>query len=198
MLKACTCSLALYEALAILLGGGLRRNSKQIIAMLSLTSSPSLLHWSLLLISRCALGTNRAAYQEAAHNGGSRGSCHVYRLSFNAIEARNHALWRRSHYVGAALSNGTVYGGCQPRKSAAYTPYDARLSARVILAIALVVRGQQRCTPCGVCRRVVAILQHSVLCWAKGERGSLAASVDILPMEFGPEDLGGFSPLAHR
>ena len=145
------------------------------------------------------------------------GSCHVSNeaLVQLAIEARNHAYVPYSHYaVGAALlcSDGTVYGGAN-LENAAYTPSNcAERTAffravfeghRDFVAIAVVGGPDGEaptawCTPCGVCRQVIREwCDPATFRIVLGKADAAPREYllqDILPMGFGPEDLGESSP----
>lgn len=145
------------------------------------------------------------------------GSCHVSNeaLVQLAIEARNHAYVPYSHYaVGAALlcSDGTVYGGAN-LENAAYTPsncaertafFRAVFEGRRDFVAIAVVGGPEGepptawCTPCGVCRQVIREwCDPATFRIVLGKADAAPREYllqDILPMGFGPEDLGGFSP----
>lgn len=145
------------------------------------------------------------------------GSCHVSNeaLVQLAIEARNHAYVPYSHYaVGAALlcSDGTVYGGAN-LENAAYTPsncaertafFRAVFEGRRDFVAIAVVGGPEGeaptawCTPCGVCRQVIREwCDPATFRIVLGKADAAPREYllqDILPMGFGPEDLGEFSP----
>ena len=148
---------------------------------------------------------------------GVKGSCHVSNeaLVQLAIEARNHAYVPYSHYaVGAALlcSDGTVYGGAN-LENAAYTPsncaertafFRAVFEGRRDFVAIAVVGGPEGeaptawCTPCGVCRQVIREwCDPATFRIVLGKVDAAPREYllqDILPMGFGPEDLGGSSP----
>ena len=145
------------------------------------------------------------------------GSCHVSNeaLVQLAIEARNHAYVPYSHYaVGAALlcSDGTVYGGAN-LENAAYTPsncaertafFRAVFEGRRDFVAIAVVGGPEGeapsawCTPCGVCRQVIREwCDPATFRIVLGKADAAPREYllqDILPMGFGPEDLGESSP----
>ena len=116
-----------------------------------------------------------------------------------AVKAREKAYVPYSHFaVGAALlcADGSVYGGAN-LENAAYTPTNcAERTAffravfegqRNFSAIAVVGGPEGRpvsewCTPCGVCRQVIRE-------WCDPD-----TLREILPMGFGPEDLGESGP----
>lgn len=146
-----------------------------------------------------------------------KGSCHVSNeaLVQLAIEARNHAYVPYSHYaVGAALlcSDGTVYGGAN-LENAAYTPsncaertafFRAVFEGRRDFVAIAVVGGPEGeaptawCTPCGVCRQVIREwCDPATFRIVLGKADAAPREYllqDILPMGFGPEDLGESSP----
>ena len=148
---------------------------------------------------------------------GVEGSCHVSNeaLVQLAIEARNHAYVPYSHYaVGAALlcSDGTVYGGAN-LENAAYTPsncaertafFRAVFEGRRDFVAIAVVGGPEGeaptawCTPCGVCRQVIREwCDPATFRIVLGKADAAPREYllqDILPMGFGPEDLGESSP----
>lgn len=148
---------------------------------------------------------------------GVEGSCHVSNeaLVQLAIEARNHAYVLYSHYaVGAALlcSDGTVYGGAN-LENAAYTPsncaertafFRAVFEGRRDFVAIAVVGGPEGeaptawCTPCGVCRQVIREwCDPATFRIVLGKVDAAPREYllqDILPMGFGPEDLGESSP----
>ena len=146
-----------------------------------------------------------------------KGSCNVSNeaLVQLAIEARNHAYVPYSHYaVGAALlcSDGTVYGGAN-LENAAYTPsncaertafFRAVFEGRRDFVAIAVVGGPEGeaptawCTPCGVCRQVIREwCDPATFRIVLGKADAAPREYllqDILPMGFGPEDLGESSP----
>ena len=136
-----------------------------------------------------------------------------------AIEAREGAYVPYSHFaVGAALldASGRVWRGCNI-ENAAYTPSNcAERTAffkavsegvRDFVAIAVVggpagmpVDGP--CAPCGVCRQVMREFcdpeTFQVVLGSSADEWQTYALKDILPLGFGPEDLGREAPGACR
>ena len=132
-----------------------------------------------------------------------------------ACEARSHAYVPYSHFaVGAALlcADGTVYGGAN-LENVAYTPSNcAERTAffravfeghRDFVAIAVVGGPEGKeptawCTPCGVCRQVIREWCNPetfrVVLGRIGSEPQEYLLKEILPMGFGPEDLGESSP----
>lgn len=134
-----------------------------------------------------------------------------------AIEARERAYTPYSHFaVGAALlcADGTVYQGCNI-ENAAYTPTNCAERTAVFKAVsegvrhfrAIAVVGgpegspvSEWCAPCGVCRQVLREFCDPdtflvVLGRSKDEWRTYLLR-EILPMGFGPEDLGRDAPQA--
>lgn len=136
-----------------------------------------------------------------------------------AIEAREHSYSPYSHFaVGAALlcSDGTVYRGCN-MENAAYSPgicaertaiYKAVFDGQRDFAAIAIVGGpagrpiSELCAPCGVCRQVMR-----EFCDPASFRIILAQSPntcevytleELLPLSFGPNNLGKTSDSAGR
>lgn len=132
-----------------------------------------------------------------------------------AVKAREKAYVPYSHFaVGAALlcADGSVYGGAN-LENAAYTPTNcAERTAffravfegqRNFSAIAVVGGPEGRpvsewCTPCGVCRQVIREWcdpdTFRVILGRVGSKPREFLLREILPMGFGPEDLGESGP----
>ena len=128
-----------------------------------------------------------------------------------AVEARERAYVPYSRFaVGAALlaADGTVYQGCNI-ENAAYTPSNCAERTAFFRAVfdgqrsfekIAVVGGpagapiSDWCAPCGVCRQVMRefcdpATFRVVLARSENDIRSLALE-ELLPMGFGPEDLG--------
>ena len=124
-------------------------------------------------------------------------------LKAAAVSMLERAYCPYSHFaVGAALecADGTVFTGCNV-ENAAYSPgICAERTAvakavseghRDFVRIAIASRGDQFCTPCGVCRQVLREFAPDieVICLNnKGEERSFSLP-DLLPHSFGPEFL---------
>ncbi|MBR3641821.1 MAG: cytidine deaminase [Oscillibacter sp.] len=108
--------------------------------------------------------------------------------------------------VGAALecADGTVYTGCNI-ENAAFSPTICAERAAVAKAVSeghtdfvrivIAGRGENFCTPCGVCRQVLEEFAPDlvVVCLnGRGEELSLTLR-DLLPHGFGPADLKNFT-----
>ena len=128
-----------------------------------------------------------------------------------ALEARKMAYTPYSHWaVGAALltADGKVYKGCNI-ENASYTPTNcAERTAffkavsegeRNFAAIAIVggPEGQApygMCPPCGVCRQVMMEFcdyeKFEVILGVSETEYKTYALKDVMPMGFGPADLG--------
>ena len=132
-----------------------------------------------------------------------------------AVDARERAYVPYSHFaVGAALlaADGTVYQGCNI-ENASYTPSNCAERTAFFKAVSEGRRSFEKiavvggpagapiadwCAPCGVCRQVMR-----EFCDPESFRVVLARSEDdlrsfllkeLLPMSFGPEDLGQSGP----
>lgn len=132
-----------------------------------------------------------------------------------AVKAREKAYVPYSHFaVGAALlcSDGAVYGGAN-LENAAYTPtncaertafFRAVFEGRRNFSAIAVVGGPEGqpvsewCTPCGVCRQVIREWCNPdtfrVILGRAGSKPREFLLREILPMGFGPEDLGESGP----
>ena len=132
-----------------------------------------------------------------------------------AVKAREKAYVPYSHFaVGAALlcSDGTVYGGAN-LENAAYPPtncaertafFRAVFEGRRDFSVIAVVGGPEGqpvsewCTPCGVCRQVIREWCNPdtfrVILGRAGSKPREFLLREILPMGFGPEDLGESGP----
>ena len=117
------------------------------------------------------------------------------------IAARAHAPY--SHFrVGAVvvLPDGSTYEGCNVENAA----YGASVCAEVnaittaiadgatqIATVAVVGLDGSLCTPCGSCRQVMREFSVRTVLMRDDNGAPVEASLDeLLPMSFGPEDLG--------
>lgn len=138
-------------------------------------------------------------------------------LVAEAIAAREGAYVPYSHFaVGAALldSTGTVWRGCNI-ENAAYTPSNCAERTAFFKAVSEGVRGfvaiavvggpegapvSEWCAPCGVCRQVMREFcdpdTFRVVLGRSADKWRTYLLRDILPMGFGPEDLGRPAPRA--
>ena len=125
-----------------------------------------------------------------------------------AIEAREFAYAPYSRFkVGAALlcRDGSVYLGCNI-ENAAYSPTNCAERTAFFKAVSegrrdfiriAIVGGKDApnatCAPCGVCRQVMAefcdVDTFEVVLGNKDEQHVYLLK-EILPMSFGPQDLG--------
>ncbi len=120
-----------------------------------------------------------------------------------AIEARQHAYARYSHYqVGAALvtPSGKFFTGCNVESAA----YPTSMCAERVAVFKAVSEGERQFsaiavvtsnggTPCGACRQVLAEFGLDTLVLIADAHGHLKQETrlqDLLPGAFGPEDLG--------
>lgn len=108
-----------------------------------------------------------------------------------------------SFAVGAAVltAGGDIVPGCNI-ENAAYGPtvcaervavFSARArGATRIEAVAIVNRSGTPCYPCGTCRQVLwELARHADIVVEDGKGGVTTLKVsDLLPLPFGPEDLG--------
>lgn len=155
--------------------------------------------------------------EDAAETTGAARLADERALVAAAIEAREGAYVPYSHFaVGAALldASGRVWHGCNI-ENAAYTPSNcAERTAffkavsegvRDFVAIAVVGGPEGRpvsewCAPCGVCRQVMREFcdpdTFQVVLGRTGSEWRTYLLRDILPMGFGPEDLGRPAPKA--
>lgn len=155
--------------------------------------------------------------EDAAETTGAARPADERALVAAAIEAREGAYVPYSHFaVGAALldASGRVWHGCNI-ENAAYTPSNcAERTAffkavsegvRDFVAIAVVGGPEGRpvsewCAPCGVCRQVMREFcdpdTFQVVLGRTGGEWRTYLLRDILPMGFGPEDLGRPAPKA--
>lgn len=125
-----------------------------------------------------------------------------------AVKARENAYAPYSNYkVGAALlaKSGRVYLGCNV-ENASYTPTNCAERTAVFKAVsegerefcAIAVCGgageiSESCTPCGVCRQVLAEFCDGDLriITGKPEKLSLYTLSELLPESFGKNNLIG-------
>lgn len=131
----------------------------------------------------------------------------------SALQARRRAYVPYSHFsVGAALldESGKVYQGCNI-ENASYTPTVCAERTAFFKAVSegvkrfeaiAVVGGPQKqtergidlCAPCGVCRQVMREFcdpkTFRVILACDGEHYRSVTLEELLPMGFGPEDLG--------
>jgi cytidine deaminase len=120
-----------------------------------------------------------------------------------ALKARRHAYAPYSGYpVGAALlaKSGTVYEGVNVENAAYPTGMCAERSAvfsavsngeREFSAIAVVTADGG--TPCGSCRQVLTEFSPEIVVFIADGQGNCVTETtarDLLPMAFGPENLG--------
>ena len=126
-----------------------------------------------------------------------------------ALEARKMAYTPYSHFqVGAALlcGDGTVYTGCNI-ENAGYTATNCAERTAFFKAVSdgkrsfskIAIAGgregeepDQYCSPCGVCRQVMAefCVRDFRILMAKGPEDYVEKSLDqLLPFCFGPENL---------
>lgn len=139
----------------------------------------------------------------------------VHKLVACALAARQKAYTPYSHFsVGAALlcADGAVYTGCNI-ESASYTPANcAERTAffkavsegkRAFLAIAIVGGASdapisELCAPCGVCRQVMREFcdpaTFKVILASSAEAWQVFTLEELLPLSFGPENLGKPAP----
>lgn len=124
-------------------------------------------------------------------------------LKAAAIGMLDRAYCPYSHFpVGAALecADGTVFTGCNV-ENAAYSPGICAERTAVAKAVseghrdfvrlAVAGRGKAHCTPCGVCRQVLAEFapELEILC-VSGTGDVLETNLaELLPYSFGPKNL---------
>ncbi len=124
-----------------------------------------------------------------------------------AVEARERAYTPYSGFsVGAALlgASGRVYLGCNienasftPTICAERTAFSKAVSEGERDFLAIAVTGGRageapvRCTPCGVCRQVMAEFCKGDLCILLGTPGAIEETTleALLPERFGPANL---------
>ena len=123
-----------------------------------------------------------------------------------AFEARKNAYAPYSHFfVGAALlsKEGTVYTGCNV-ENAAYSPTNCAERTAIFKAVSdgtrefcaiAIVGGTERglspnCTPCGVCRQVLAEFCQGDLRILTGTPDEIQSTTlaELLPLAFGPNN----------
>lgn len=129
----------------------------------------------------------------------------------SALEARSHAYTPYSHFkVGAALqaADGRIFQGCNI-ENAAYTPSNCAERTAFFKAVSegvydfrriVIVGGAENekelqiCTPCGVCRQVMAefcdLDEFRVILAASPESYEEYRLRDLLPKAFTPTRLG--------
>lgn len=126
-----------------------------------------------------------------------------------AVKAREYSYSPYSHYkVGAALltKSGKVYLGCNV-ENASYTPTNCAERTAVFKAVsegerefcAIAISGgmgneiSKNCTPCGVCRQVLAEFCDSDFRVITGciDEISVITLGELLPQSFGKNNLGG-------
>ena len=132
-----------------------------------------------------------------------------------AIAARERAYVPYSHFaVGAALltADGVVYQGCNI-ENAGYTPSNCAERTAFFRAVFDGVRDFDRiavvggpagepisdwCAPCGVCRQVMREFcdpdSFRIILARSGDKLRSYLLRELLPMGFGPEDLGKDGP----
>lgn len=106
--------------------------------------------------------------------------------------------------VGAAIidENGEIHAGCNVENAAYPEGMCAEagaISAMVlgggtqIMAIAVSGPGEELCTPCGGCRQKIREFAHAetpvIICGPEGFEAEFSLD-ELLPMSFGPENLG--------
>ena len=132
-------------------------------------------------------------------------------LCEKALEMRKAAYTPYSGFcVGAALlcKDGSVYTGCNI-ENAAYTPTNCAERTAFFKAVsegkreftAIAIAGGAReaktltlCAPCGVCRQVMREFGEDtfeIILARTREDYEVFTLKDLLPMSFGPENLGG-------
>ena len=111
-----------------------------------------------------------------------------------AAEARLKSYSPYSGYsVGAALlcSDGLIYTGCNI-ENAAYTPTVCAERTAFFIAVAGGKDGVDACTPCGVCRQVMAEFcdceKFEIICNTEHGLHSFRLK-ELLPGSFGPANL---------
>ena len=121
----------------------------------------------------------------------------------SAQKAREFAYAPYSHFaVGAALlcKNGKIYTGCNVENAAYGVSVCAERTAlvkaisegeRSFLAIAVCGSGAEYCTPCGVCRQMLAEFSQDIDVFSANENGAYREDwlYDLLPQSFGRENL---------
>ena len=133
----------------------------------------------------------------------------IKKLIDSALAARNYSYVPYSGFaVGAALltKSGKIYTGCNI-ENAAYSPTNCAERTAFFKAIsegetefsAIAVCGGINgkeptgyCSPCGVCRQVMAEFCHGdfkIYCGISGEDYREFTFEELLPHSFGPEDL---------
>lgn len=93
---------------------------------------------------------------------------------------------------GANIENASYPAGVCGERSALFAAYSKGYTKEDIVALAIVSNGKRVAAPCGVCRQVLNELleKDTPIYLATPEDEKTVTIAEILPMAFGPEDLG--------
>jgi len=122
-----------------------------------------------------------------------------------AMAARQRAYVPYSHFaVGAAVrtASGKVYAGCNIENASYGATCCAERTAIFkavsegeidLVELAVVAEGKRPCSPCGICRQVMAEFNPHMKVWLSNLAGDVieTTAAELLPASFNASDLTG-------